>query len=190
MSQVNIKPPTYADILKKPKDIKPEILNQYNPDFYNRIKLLLNKLFKPQIKKDPRDKNKYSKGIDDMYDFIKESIKNSDYDCINLIIGLNNIINENKLVKFSDNIDKTNKNHMWVSDNISNLVKQYYNYNLNELKIIDIGGGEGNVLKRIGEILELSNKNLYCIESESTWSEEYDFSNDINYILSSVFIFK
>jgi ubiquinone/menaquinone biosynthesis C-methylase UbiE len=107
------------------------------------------------------------------------------------MIELNNIINKHKINKIFDSDDKTNKSHVWVSENLSKIIKEYwekdivelnYSNKASNLKIIDIGGGEGNVIKWIGETLDIPNKNLYCIESKSSWSESYNFQNNINYI--------
>ena len=46
------------------------------------------------------------------------------------------------------------------------------------MKIADIGGGNGDVIKIIGENLNLSKENLYCVENNSnSWTESYPFSN-------------
>lgn len=46
------------------------------------------------------------------------------------------------------------------------------------MKIADIGGGNGDVLKIIGENLNLKRENLYCVENNSnSWAESYSFSN-------------
>lgn len=46
------------------------------------------------------------------------------------------------------------------------------------MKIADIGGGNGDVIKIIGENLNLPKENLYCIENNSnSWAETYSFSN-------------
>ena len=53
---------------------------------------------------------------------------------------------------------------------------------LSELKIVDIGGGEGNVITWLCESLEIPSSNIYCVENESAWSESYQFDNNIKYV--------
>jgi SAM-dependent methyltransferase len=169
---------------------KKKVLNAYNIDFNNRIKLLLTKLFKYD-KKNALVSEKYKTAIKYMYNSILESLNSNNHNMTNLMIELNNIINKHKINKIFDSDDKTNKSHVWVSENLSKIIKEYWEKDIVELndsnkasnlKIIDIGGGEGNVIKWIGETLDIPNKNLYCIESKSSWSESYNFQNNINYI--------
>ena len=42
----------------------------------------------------------------------------------------------------------------------------------NELKIADIGGGDGQVLREIGKNLRLNKNQLYCVEQKTEWCDE------------------
>lgn len=66
---------------------------------------------------------------------------------------------------------------------ISNKLAKYIvnaGFNTSTIKIADIGGGNGEILKEIGENLSLSKEQLFCVENVSSWSESYDFSNNDN----------
>jgi ubiquinone/menaquinone biosynthesis C-methylase UbiE len=69
---------------------------------------------------------------------------------------------------------------------ISNKLCQYISreHYCVDMKIADIGGGNGDIIKEIGQTLSLPRENLYCIESVAPWSEPYTFTNNsfIQYI--------
>jgi 2-polyprenyl-3-methyl-5-hydroxy-6-metoxy-1,4-benzoquinol methylase len=102
--------------------------------------------------------------------------------------------NDSNDLNDSNNPTYTNKNHKWVSGQLINTIEHYFlsnvdnfdNFNdlnsLAELKIVDIGGGEGDIISLIGESLDIPNENIYCVESRSSWSESYKFNKKINYI--------
>lgn len=54
------------------------------------------------------------------------------------------------------------------------ILKKHY---LKSMKIADIGGGNGDVLKEVGQLLKLNKNNLYCVENISGWTETYNYSN-------------
>lgn len=67
----------------------------------------------------------------------------------------------------------TNRN--FISKKIAiYILKKHY---LKSMKIADIGGGNGDVLKEVGQFLKLNKNNLYCVENISGWTETYNYSN-------------
>jgi hypothetical protein len=67
----------------------------------------------------------------------------------------------------------TNRN--FISKKIATyILKKHY---LKSMKIADIGGGNGDVLKELGQLLKLNKNNLYCVENISGWTETYNYSN-------------
>jgi hypothetical protein len=67
----------------------------------------------------------------------------------------------------------TNRN--FISKKIATyILKKHY---LKSMKIADIGGGNGDVLKEVGQLLKLNKNNLYCVENISGWTETYNYSN-------------
>lgn len=160
--------------------IKQDKLNRIsvniNGSFSNRINVLLNKI----LKSEKNNKN-YTKVIDMIKDIIIKC-NNSFDSIINAMTQINNILNKYSFRKLTD-INKSNPNHEYVASNICNVIKEFYgnNHNYSDMLIGDIGGGEGDVIKYIGQTLNISSTNLYCIEQE-IWSEKYNFTNNINYI--------
>jgi ubiquinone/menaquinone biosynthesis C-methylase UbiE len=183
---------------------KPKQFSIYIDDsFNNRLNILINKIFKSE-----KNNKFYNKAIDEIKKIIlicDDSYNN----IIKSIIKINDIINKYKLRKLIES-NNINPNHEYVGKNIAELIKQYILENklsntfnnldqanldqanldqanldqankTSNIKIVDIGGGEGNILKEISKELNIDNSNLYCIEQE-LWSEQYVFSNNINYI--------
>lgn len=76
----------------------------------------------------------------------------------------------------SENIIHFKPDRHFISYKISKyLLKTCFRKNM---KIADIGGGNGDVIKIIGENLNLPRDNLYCVENNSnSWTESYSFSN-------------
>jgi len=73
----------------------------------------------------------------------------------------------------------TRTNRTFISNKLSKYISNA-GFNTSTIKIADIGGGNGEVLKEIGEKLSLLKENLFCVENVSSWSESYDFSNNDN----------
>lgn len=48
----------------------------------------------------------------------------------------------------------------------------------NSITMIDIGGGNGNVLSSLNEHLKLDRSNFICLETKTDWMESYPFDND------------
>ena len=54
---------------------------------------------------------------------------------------------------------------------------------MSKLRIIDVGGGNGDVLKNIGGDLNISKRNLFCLESNKTgWEYVITNADNITYI--------
>ena len=124
--------------------------------------------------------NKSDTSYPDIVKRIKSIISNTDDNVNNIsdsILKINQIISQSKYKNLSD----INPNHSYVADNLSNILRSY-NYT-SDTTILDIGGGDGTVVKLIGEKLNIDSKNLYSLEeADSTWIEKYQFTNDINYL--------
>jgi len=151
---------------------------EYNIKIFNaRITILLNKIMKY---------NKSNKN----YTFVVNEIKKRILNCPNTpnniicsIIKINSLVNKFRFKKTIE-INELNPNHMFVAENIVNIIKEYSvnnNNNYTNYHIADIGGGEGDILKYISQLLNIPFKNLYCIEQEM-WSNKYKFNNNINYL--------
>lgn len=137
-----------------------------------RIDILLNKIFKNRKSNDTI--NVIHKIILDFSFIPLGNLKNT-------LITINNILFDNNLK--DNNISKIiNKNHDYVSINLADIISKNIKKSNNEIKIVDIGGGEGTIIKNIGNILEIPSNNLYCVEPNNEWVESYRFNNNINYI--------
>lgn len=99
--------------------------------------------------------------------------------------NINDIIIKSNIYKLVE-LSSTNPNHNWVSVNLINIIKNnIIQKNMSNIKIVDIGGGEGYVLSNIGQALNINKQNLLCIESSNEWYEEYNLINNsmINYVI-------
>lgn len=186
-----------------------ESKSKFASDLNNRIKMLVNKIFK------------HAKYNANYQLFMREVVKrilqtdNNSSSIVKSMININNLINSNNIIKFID-IDTSNKNHKWVSDKLTTIIINEYtnimlkfglnvsnlsnssdvfessetlnssdisnSLNLSNLRIADIGGGEGDVINYIGLNLNMNLNNLFCIESQNSWAESYQYKNSIQYI--------
>jgi len=75
------------------------------------------------------------------------------------------------------------KRQDFISSKIVNFIRQTQ---ITELtRIVDIGGGNGNVLQQITSILGFTEQteNFICVETKTDWIETYDYSNkNISYL--------
>jgi SAM-dependent methyltransferase len=150
--------------------IQPRVTNILNA----KIPILLNKILKQE-----KNNRLYSVALSEIKNIIIRT--NITYDSIvKSMFNINYVLNNYKIKKLIE-INKINPHHKYVASSISTIIKKYFTQNHNELVIADIGGGEGNVVKFIGNNLNISDKNLFCIE-QFEWSEKYSFENKINYI--------
>lgn len=74
-------------------------------------------------------------------------------------------------------------NRTFISNKLSKYILNTY-VDTSSITIADIGGGNGEILRELGENLRLPKENLFCVENLTSWSETYDFSNNdkIQYI--------
>lgn len=86
-----------------------------------------------------------------------------------------------KMIQLSKIIHQTKNSSIpiisrtFISNKLSSFIQKYH-YSPS-MKIADIGGGNGQILKEIGTTLKLSKEQLYCIEQNLPWSEPYPFSH-------------
>jgi ubiquinone/menaquinone biosynthesis C-methylase UbiE len=156
----------YVDVVKKNLDtkiIQKKVINTTR-DLSTRITQLLNKLFKC----------KYNKNLNKIKNQIINTKETID-DLIYSILYIDNLIKPLKTYI-------SNKNNIWISNQLINILTKY-NYT-SDINIVDIGGGEGNIIKYISKFYNIPNKNLYIVEQQNDWSEKYDYNfiNEINYI--------
>ena len=144
-----------------------------NINFSSSIKILLNKLLR-YAKKTNINYNNVIKNINNI---IVKTTNNSE-SIIKSIINIDQIITFSDITKLHT-LSK-NTNHDWVSEKLTEIIKKYHYPN--SIKIMDIGGGEGNILQQIGLLHNIPNNNLYCVEQQNDWSENYKYDNNLNYI--------
>lgn len=87
------------------------------------------------------------------------------------------------ILSVSYNHTHTNNRQQYISNKIVTYLKKYYFMNKSTC-ILDIGGGNGNVLSCIKNTVSyLKKENLICIETQTDWVESYEFSNEnISYL--------
>ena len=175
---------SYAEILKRSipnKIILPESdnLNITIEAKLNNIKNNKDHIINTLVRKILKH-NKTDTSYTNIVKRIKTIISNTDDNIHNIcksIYNINQIITNSKYKKLSD----INPNHEYVANNLTDILKSY-NYG-SDINILDIGGGEGTVVKKIGQNLNIPLTNLYSLEEiVSSWTEKYLFNNDINYI--------
>jgi ubiquinone/menaquinone biosynthesis C-methylase UbiE len=107
---------------------------------------------------------------DDISKIISKTDNNID-NIINSIFDISQILINKKI------LGKTT----YVAEKLADLLTNTLNLD-NSISIVDIGGGNGDIIKKIGESMNIPNNNLYCIEQKDNWSESYLFDNNIKYI--------
>ena len=119
-----------------------------------KFDILINKILKI-----PPDKKKE----------ISRMITNTRSYSIKKFLNISNLFHSENAINFKPD-------RHFISYKISRyLLKNCFRKNM---KIADIGGGNGDVIKIIGENLNLPRDNLYCVENNSnSWAESYPFSN-------------
>jgi ubiquinone/menaquinone biosynthesis C-methylase UbiE len=167
---------SYCDIVKK--TLNNNIQNNFvgrikyiNPlirlqtQYTNDVKLLLRKLFKNN-----HDNLKILKQILK----VVISTKNNKENIIRSMIKINNILEINSVKKYVDDAK-----HEWIANNIYDLI-QKYGINDNG-HIVDIGGGEGNILSTFNKTYNISKNDLICVEQQNVWDEQYNYTKNTNY---------
>jgi 2-polyprenyl-3-methyl-5-hydroxy-6-metoxy-1,4-benzoquinol methylase len=134
-------------------------------------------------------------------------INNIDYLLLKFLNTTNLSFNENKLIKkklldiFIKNKDKNDieilkicnhiftfielhkksRDRTYILNKIFPVINEYINLNEND-NILDFGGGDGSFIYNLGKCKNISNNNIYCIET-TEWVEKYNkINNNINYI--------
>ena len=135
-------------------DNKEKCLNKYNKmNVSIRIERIVNKIIKNNnIKK-----------------HIQTILTNDTNNSIKKLLYLSNLINKKKS-ETQQIEDRT-----FISNKLSKYILQ--NHYKKNMKIADIGGGNGQVLKEIGSFLKIPRENLFCVEQINPWSEPYSFYN-------------
>ena len=98
------------------------------------------------------------------------------------LIKIDNLITKYNLTKFSGNI---NNHHIYIASRLIDILssnKHLYNISSNST-ILDIGGGNGDILNTLGNEFNIVSSNLYCLEQlNDNWSESYSKTNNVSYI--------
>lgn len=119
---------------------------------------------------------------------------------INLQHGLFNISNIVTPIMFTQNINRDSDRQNWIANQILTYItttlqiqpsdklplcnEKKQKMASNELKIVDIGGGNGNVLREINSAMktkyniQTKPENFICVETKSDWVENYAFDNE------------
>lgn len=141
---------------------------------YDKLKQLINKLFK-HAKQEIKPQENYAYFVND--------IMNTIINCKQVnraMYIINQIIRDYKVSKYEST---ENKNHLWVADNLSSIITNHFAGSvIEDLQILDIGGGEGDVINYIGDNLNIPKSQLFCIENNTEWFENYEFKNPIQYV--------
>lgn len=166
---------TYLEIAKRGINIqtsKPKNSNKHNNTYIDvtRIKYIINKILKHE-----RNHVNINQITNNICNIIINT-KNDHENIVNSMIKINNILKLNNICKLINN----NKNHLWVSQKIIDILKKHQ-YHSN-IKIVDIGSGEGDIILNISELYDVPTENLYAVEQSQSWAEEYKFNNNINYV--------
>jgi ubiquinone/menaquinone biosynthesis C-methylase UbiE len=138
----------------------------------NKLYDLINKIFRPLSSKDKwhiKSLIEQSKNIKQTLETISEIVTNE-------FIRMKCVTDENrqefiatKILKFIRQNTMTNKNTM-ITD---------------KTRIVDLGGGNGNVLQQMNSMLGFAEQkeNFICVETKTDWVETYDYSNkNISYM--------
>jgi ubiquinone/menaquinone biosynthesis C-methylase UbiE len=140
-------------------------------DFINKIYKLIHKIIKPHM-----IYKKYKTFVTKAHEIILSNYTDQN----NIVIYIKTLYKLMKKYKFINKSTEINKNHTWISGKLAEfLVEQKFN---SDIRIVDIGGGDGDVICNIASIMSIPYKNLFCIENKETWIEKYKFENNINYI--------
>jgi SAM-dependent methyltransferase len=87
--------------------------------------------------------------------------------------------------KKANNITAVPRLRLFISTTIAQYIKTYYSQkqkHINRLNIVDIGGGNGDVLTNIGKTLDIPKKHLFCLEPKNGWEYPYDNTKHIQYV--------
>lgn len=154
----------------------------YNKFYISNIKNIYHSIEPKQPKIDKQKLKdhiyKITKVDKNMQNIISTIILSSE----NIIIKINEIYNIVKKTKQNYYID----DKLFITKNIGKYLNNTTRYliNKNDTTIVDIGCGNGNLLSNFNIVYGLRKENLFCIETESDWTEKYNPINidKINYI--------
>jgi ubiquinone/menaquinone biosynthesis C-methylase UbiE len=132
--------------------------NKMNNSLFKRIETIINKIIKINaIKKN-----------------IQQILLKDRSNSANKFVQISKLIHSH-MQKNTKNIEP---NRTYISDKLTKYISQNYSIkDHKDIKIADIGGGNGQILKEIGTSLKISKENLYCVEQITPWTEPYAFSN-------------
>lgn len=142
------------------------------------------------------NKNKFTKSYDSLDNLIHKIFKPLNYRCKQLIKNKIKETNANNLkislYSISTLVTDEYKRNKFVPDEnrqdfITSKIINYLQHNdvsiSSDFQIIDIGGGNGNVLQQMATILDLKKENVTCVETNTDWIENYDYNNsNISYM--------
>lgn len=134
-------------------------------NFYTRIEKIIYKIIKKsQIK-------------DKIYETITSDIYNKNKTFEKKMFFLSQLIQSNLSCPQPD----PHHNKTFISNKLSKYIKNRFSSStscsVSELTIVDIGGGNGQMLREIGENLKIPKDNLFCVEPIVPWTHPYPFSN-------------
>jgi SAM-dependent methyltransferase len=132
-------------------DIRPE--SKEKEVFQKRIEIIVKKIIKNST---------LEKSTENLL------VHNCEFDTFQKIQYLNNLI-----PRSIDSKKKTD-DRSFIANKLSDYIHSIFP---DSIKIADIGGGNGNVLKKIAINLDLPRENLYSVEQIFPWSEPYAFTN-------------
>lgn len=78
------------------------------------------------------------------------------------------------------------RSRVYISQKLSQYIKAYFFKkipSISKIRIMDVGGGNGDVLKNIGYELNITKRNLFCVEPNTAgWEYLYTNKKDITYV--------
>lgn len=103
-----------------------------------------------------------------------------------ILTNISSMVKKSMILK---NVTKDDGRQTFIASKMADYMKNKLKINFsNSTTIVDIGGGNGDVLHELNSILEkqkvhIPKENLICVETKTDWGEEYPFSNkDISYV--------
>ena len=74
---------------------------------------------------------------------------------------------------------------LFIALTIAQYIHTYYakqQKRIHNLNIVDIGGGNGDVITNIGKTLHISKEHLFCVEPDNGWAYPYNNKDHIQYV--------
>ena len=85
----------------------------------------------------------------------------------------------------ANTIPSTPSNRQYISGYLTQYIKTYYSQqipDLGNIRIMDVGGGNGDILKNIGISINIPRDNLYCVEPKNGREYVHTNSDYIQYV--------